>query len=204
MAASLDGKIASYPLENDVARRASQFSSDADKEFVRSQIKTADAIITGANSMRASSGAWEQKGRQDRYPIWVVFSNHGLAPDLRFFKQTHIPRWIVSQKPLVRQKNTGVEYLAYEDAKPAAFVMQHLQAQGVERVLLFGGGFINQLFYQEGLVDELKLTVCPKIIGTNEAPEFITPGLSCPVSLSLLSVQQTGDHVFLHYSIKKI
>ena len=61
MAASLDGKIAAHSKESDGARRSYGFTNKDDQEFVRQQLLTADAVITGANSLRASGSAWEVK-----------------------------------------------------------------------------------------------------------------------------------------------
>jgi 5-amino-6-(5-phosphoribosylamino)uracil reductase len=205
MASSLDGKIASGPLESDADRQSYCFTSEEDHEFVRSQIMAADAIITGANSMRASRFAWQQKGKNGTFPKWLVLSNHGLDEDLGFWKQTEVPRYLVSQKSLqIGTAKHGVENLVYGSALPGKFVHQFLKSQGCTNVLLFGGGAINQIFYEEGLVNELKITICPIIIAKKSAPSLVNPTLKTPTRFELLSSQQTGNHVFLHYRILHI
>jgi len=203
MASSIDGRIASSDLEPDEHRHAIGFTGEADREFVRQQIENSDAIITGAQSMRASKGAWEQKGRNNRYPHWVVFTNQGLDENLDFWQQNHIPRTLVSTKPLRAIPNSDVNNLVYGSSKPGSAVLEYLHSQGLERVLLFGGGFINNIFYNEKLVDELKITLCPIIIGQSDAPQFMVPSLEQPVNMYLLSSQVIDNFVFLNYRILK-
>lgn len=203
MAASIDGYIASEHLEPDERRHESGFTSEADREFVREQIKNADAIITGADSMRASSGAWEQKGRNGQYPHWMVYTNQGLGKDLDFWKQSHIPRTLVSPKPLGAMVDLEVKSLIYGSDRPGAAALDYFSDLKIERILLFGGGFINKIFYNENLVDELKITLCPTIIGLGDAPRLVAPTLKQPVNMYLLSSQVVDNFVFLHYRILK-
>lgn len=202
MAASLDGNIGLHSLESDADRRRYGFTDEVDREFVRQQITQADAIVTGANSMRASGKAWQQTGLGDQYPIWVVITEHGLERELGFWQQDAIERWVVSPRP-VPIHNPAVKNLTYDSANPAAFVYQQLQKAGCQQVLLFGGGHINQLFYEQNLVDELRLTLCPLLVGRADAPKLLNPPLSNPKALRLLSSQAKGSHVFLHYTVRK-
>jgi 5-amino-6-(5-phosphoribosylamino)uracil reductase len=152
--------------------------------------------------MRASSGAWNQKGRSGRFPIWVVFSNKGLGLDLHFWQQNSIPRWIVSKNPLnFDSAKTGVTNLCYGEENPAKFVAEKLAQAGVETTLLFGGGEINYLFYEAGLVNELKLTVCPLVVARLDAPDLISPKLSRPIAFRLMASKAISNHVFLEYSV---
>src|SRR5208283_5578560 len=41
---------------------------------------------------------------------------------------------------------------------------------GVKRLLCEGGGELNDALFRAGLVDELHLTICPKIFGGRRAP----------------------------------
>lgn len=206
MAVSLDGKIASHPLESDQQRRSYNFTNPDDQAHVREQILQADAIITGANSMRASGGCWDVTNSRGKYPLWVVMTTKGLAADLRFWQQHHIPRMVVGQTAPsipVGHSSDNVTCLGYGSQKPAKFVVDQLRSQGAQRVLLFGGGDVNKIFYEENLVDQLKLTLSPFIIGGNSAAHFVNQGLSTPKALRLTSSQVRGSHVFLNYTVQK-
>lgn len=205
MAASIDGRIATEGLEADEDRQAFGFSIKEDQEFVRDQIRSADVIITGANSMRASRKAWDQTGRDEKFPLWIVLSEKGLEPELEFWRQTHIPRWIVSRTPnkggQPPEAGNNVEFFYYENNHPANFIIERIKARNPQSVLVFGGGKINKLFYEANLVNELKITICPFIIAKEHAPMFVDPDLNRLVNLSLISSHTAGDHVFLHYRI---
>ncbi|MBW8863402.1 MAG: dihydrofolate reductase family protein [Verrucomicrobia bacterium] len=41
---------------------------------------------------------------------------------------------------------------------------------GVKRLLCEGGGELNDALFRAGLVDEINLTICPKIFGGRTAP----------------------------------
>jgi len=202
MATSLDGKISLEATEPDKNRYSSGFTNDDDKSFVRDQIKSADAIIVGANSIRASGRLWEQKNLKGVYPKWFIFTESGLDKDLDFWSQAKITRYFVSKQKIKCDKN--VENIAYSENRPAQYLVDYLNQQdGIETVLLFGGGQINRLFYSENLVDELKITICPFVFAGNTSSNFVDPGLVEPRRLLLNSSQILGNHVFLSYTVQK-
>lgn len=206
MAASLDGHIALYPRESDEQRSEYGFSILADKEFVREQIQTADAIITGADSMRASSGTWQEMRSGGGFPRWIVLTTRGLDPSLLFWKQTQIPRVLVSPHAIASNKiyDPNVEnWVPDQPDKIAEYTARRLMELGCKRVLLFGGGQINKLFYQAGLVNELNLTLCPFFLARSDSPPLIESGLEQLVKFELLSSHSVQSHVFLKYRVTK-
>lgn len=206
MAASLDGHIALYPKESDEQRSEYGFSIPADKEFVRQQIHTADAIITGADSMRASSGTWQEMRSTGGFPRWVVLTTKGLEPSLLFWKQSNIPRILVSPEalPANRIYDPKVEnWFPEHPDKIAEFTAHRLRDLGCKRVLLFGGGRINKLFYMAGLVNELNLTLCPLFLAGKDSLPLIESGLVHLVKFELLSSHSVQSHVFLKYRVTK-
>ena len=203
MAASLDGKIAAHSLESDGARRNYGFTNDEDKEVVRQQLETADAVVTGANSLRASGGSWQIRNSKNRFATWVVLTTKGLSSDMRFWQQSEVERWLVSPNEIAIHSPMNVRSIVYGTKNPALVVYESLQQAGYERVLLFGGGEINRLFYEANLVDELRLTICPIIIGGIGASDFIAPGITVPKHLTLVSSQPSKDLVFLTYNVQK-
>ena len=201
MAVSLDGKIASHPDESDAARHQSGFVNADDREFVQQQINESDAVILGANTMRASGGIWEQLGRNGKMPVWVVIARHELDGKMKFWQQNSAPRWVVSPQAAIMH-NPQVQNFAYGADHPAEFVVRKLkELPDIKRVLLFGGGQINQLFYERHLVNELKMTLCPVIVGSSAAPMFVNPPLSGGVRLLPISSHVKSSHVFLHYTV---
>jgi len=78
---------------------------------------------------------------------------------------------------------------------------------GIQRLLCEGGGELNAALFRAGLVDELHLTVCPKIFGGRCAPTIADglgfPALANAAQLTLKSARRTGDEMFLVYTAAK-
>jgi len=73
----------------------------------------------------------------------------------------------------------------------------------VKRLICEGGGELNDAMFQTGLVDELHLTLCPRIIGGRNA-QTIAGGagfqkLALAAQLQLVSARRVGDELFLVY-----
>src|SRR5205823_11025696 len=75
----------------------------------------------------------------------------------------------------------------------------------VNRLLCEGGGELNGALFRAGLVNEIHLTVCPKIFGGRDAPTIAegTGGLklSDATRLALKSMKRVGDELFLVYDV---
>jgi 5-amino-6-(5-phosphoribosylamino)uracil reductase len=205
MAISLDGKISEFPEQTDHERLEYGFSNEEDREFVKSAIIAADAVIVGGGTLRASGKFWSLKNHSGRYPTWVTFSNTAQSIDAILSRQPEIPKVLISQNDLKAEKFLpDVEKISYRDANPGQFLLDHLSRKDyIKNIVLFGGGAINRIFYQEGLVDELKITICPFIFATKGAANFIDPSLPSKVRLCLKSSQFSNNHVFLTYTVQK-
>jgi len=75
------------------------------------------------------------------------------------------------------------------------------EAWGVKRLLCEGGGELNDALFRAGLVDEVNLTVCPKVFGGRTAPS-IADGrgfskLTTAVNFRVKSMKPAGDELFL-------
>lgn len=204
MAISIDGMIGKHALESDLDRRAYGFTNMEDRNFVHDQLQQADAVITGANSLRASGSTWRVLNQHGRYPAWIVFTTRGLDEGLEFWQQREVRRVLVSPVPVQEEmcKAHGVENWTINENNLSALISK-MDSLEMRNVLLFGGGHINKLFYENGLVDFAKITLCPLLIGGVNSPHFVNPGLSHLVHFSLVSSVLRGDLVFLTYKVKK-
>ena len=201
MAASIDGHIATSPAEKDPARIASGFVSPADQQHVKEEVSHSDAIILGADTVRASPRLLSYKNDRGRCPVWVAITTRGLAPSSPFWQLHHIERWLVSPSALKIHDPTHVQAFTCPTQDTATYVVTQLQKHNLNRVVLFGGGTINNLFYRHQLVDELSLTLAPTIVARDDAPRLIKPSLPAAVRLQLLHVHRVTDHLFLRYRV---
>lgn len=202
MASSVDGFVAAHSGQTDAERHEQGFSSEADWERLKQHLKGADAVILGAKTMSAANGAVDQAREDGTYPVWFTFTNSGISADNAFWKQTHIPRVIVS-KGALEMHDDSVVNLVYGDKDPVSFVVWVLKERGMEQVLLFGGGTMNRMFYEAGVVDELYVTVCPLLVSSRDGVPLIEPGLSKVTKLTLKSVEPHGDLLFVRYLVSK-
>lgn len=201
MATSLNGRIGAHSLESDDEREQLGLSHPVDRQVLFSEIRKSDAIIVGASSLRASGVCIAEPGIGGSFPTWYILAQNSLSADLPFWTQTDIPRVLVSPKPLSIPPKSGVRAEISADENPARFVLDLLRKGGHKRALLFGGGIVNRFFYEEGLVDELKLTVSPLFIAGKGTPELISPELSRHVRFRLSSSQVSESFVFLSYQV---
>jgi 5-amino-6-(5-phosphoribosylamino)uracil reductase len=134
-----------------------------------------------------------------------VLTRSGLDHSLRFWKQDEVDKWIVTPDASMKIPDGPRNRLLVSPAQgnPAAFVAKQLKDAGYQKVLLFGGGDVNRLFYEAGLVDELCLTLCPLMLGAPQASNLLTPPLFRPVHFRLESSKRDGDLLFLNYSVHK-
>ena len=203
MVMSLDGEITGSTQETSAERVKMGLSNPDDQALLHQEIQKADAIFIGANSVRAEGRVLSLKNKKGKYPTWCIFTNSGLEnASLEFWKQTEIPRILVSKQKLTTPPPSSVETWHYQDSPPGASLLAELRRRGMKSFLLLGGGGLNQLFYEEGLVDELKLTLAPLLLGKGIA-RFLGGRLHKTSSLELLSCVPKGSFVFLHYKVRK-
>jgi riboflavin biosynthesis pyrimidine reductase len=201
MASSIDGRIGLHDREGDAERQSVGLSGNADQKHLRAQIASADAIIVGATSIRANGECLDHPGRLGTPPAWYIFAQNALPPDIDFWQQSRIPRFLISPRSLPIPVGSGVQNLVYGADDPALFLHQTLLSRKHEQCLLFGGGIINNWFYRQNLVDELRLTLAPLFIGQSSAPFLVAPELLHKVNFSLLASHSEESFVFLRYKV---
>ncbi|MEC4895980.1 MAG: RibD family protein [Oscillatoria sp. PMC 1051.18] len=213
LAMTADGKIASE------AREAARFSSRCDRAHLEKQISLADAVLFGANTLRAYGTTLpisdrqlllaRQQRNQSPQPVQVVCSaTANFNPDLRFFQQP-VPRWLLTTKQgaanwLNRESKFErllvTETITNEIDWKAAF--KQLSWLGFQRIAVLGGGELVASLLAVDLIDEFWLTLCPVIFGGATAPTPVA-GIGFAQAqapqLELLSVEAIAGEVFLHY-----
>lgn len=76
-----------------------------------------------------------------------------------------------------------------------------LKDRGFQNVIIAGGTFVNSSFLKEGLIDEIQITIEPKIFGEGLRLFDKTP---VDVNLELLDMKKLNDNsVHLTYKVKK-
>ena len=212
MAMTADGKIAS------ANRAISSFASRRDHRHLLELRATADAVMAGArtvDSVRINLGPGPAKFRRLRirnglaeYNVRVIVSRSGTVnPDAEIFKHRFSPILILTtgradKRALERLRGIADEVKicgAREINFPRA--LRWLREQwGIRRLLCEGGGEVNDALFRGRLVNELHLTVCPKVFGGGAAPTIAdgigVPRLAQAAPLKLKSLKRIGNELF--------
>jgi len=98
-----------------------------------------------------------------------------------------------------KRRKSEWENLIFTDLEPTA-LLADLEKEGYKEVVLAGGAFVNSLFAERGLIDELVVTICPKIFGYG----ISLFGEEISMELELVSVDRLGQNmVCLKYAVLK-
>lgn len=213
LAMSVDGKIA------DIRRSPARFGSPADKAHLEKQIALADGVLFGAGTLRAYGTTLRvsnpqllelrQTQQKPLQPIQFVVSASGkIDPNLRFFQQP-IPRGLLTTtlgaQPWIQPQTQGkfAQILIAETDSGTIDWVKAFQQIRLERLVILGGGQLVASLLAEDLIDEFWLTLCPVLMGGEDAPTPVEgQGLIPLRRLQLLSVETDHCEVFLHYALQ--
>src|SRR5262245_14543917 len=197
------------------------FTSREDKLHLFRQRALADAVLLGHTSLErdnvrlgvpAELQEFRMKKGQSRSPLRVIVSNKGRIDDrLKIFQSDVSPVIIFSTKKMPRKNQDALRkratlHLTSASQVNLAAMLKTLRNQyKVQRVACEGGPTLFRAFLEQGLVDQLNLTIAPHLFGGAKAPtltglskEFLPASVHC----SLVDMRTVGDECFLTYSIK--
>jgi riboflavin-specific deaminase-like protein len=216
MAMTADGKIAT------ANRAVHSFGSARDLAHLYELRATADAVMCGARTVEISQsilGTGGEKFRKQRlkrglaeYNLRVIVSGSGsIDPQAEIFKKWFSPIIVLTTERASAKKLAQLRQLAdavkicgeREINFPAA--LRWLRAQwNVKRLLCEGGGELNDALFRVGLVDEINLTICPKIFGGRDAPTIAEgirfPKLALAEKFELTSINRKKGELFTVFS----
>ena len=204
-AMTLDGKIDS------VARQGASISSDSDWERVDRLRSTQDAIMVGGRTLldddprltvKFAALRAERRARDlAPEPVKIgIISNATLAPKSRFLTDGDAPIIIfttkrTSAKQLTLLRNTGAQiFVLGEKRVDLVAAIKILAKQGINKVLVEGGGSLNAALLAKGLIHELQVYIAPLIFGGSTAPTLADgEGFLDRLKLDLVELEQLDD-----------
>ncbi len=137
---------------------------------------------------------------KERYRCYILGSTTFEAARNKIVLRQGKLRVVVTRQP-GRYKAEAVHgRLEFTDKEPKA-LLKSLETRGYKHVLLLGGGSINTLFFRQGLVDEVHLTIEPALFAKGKnllAEEQLN------VSLRLKKVMKLNNAGTLHCVYKVI
>lgn len=214
MAVSVDGRITTR------TRERVSLGSERDRRLMDELRVGADAVIIGASTVRHDGHpmriryedlrALRNRRKLPTHPVNVVLSRTlDLPLRSKFFQAKDTRRIVFTTKRASKARVKQFERVAEVIVLPGKelsprLVMAALARRGLRRVLLEGGGEVHFAFAKAGLVQELYVTVTPRLIGGKNAPSLLD-GVGFlwkdHVRLRLASVKRIGEEVFLHYRV---
>lgn len=188
MVSTLDGKILTGERDEPVM----DLGTPLDHATMRYLESQADAVLIGAGSLRATPKLWYPKSLKR-----IVMTEQGELPhESRFFTDAPDQAFVAGGKG---DLPAGVRRLPSDPAT----LLRHLRSDHrVERLLIEGGSEINAVFLRADLVDDLFLTIAPKVKLGRDVPT-IAGGEPLPRQdvqrWSLVSHVAVEDELFLRY-----
>jgi len=215
-ATSIDGKINPAP-----GLRQGKFMMSRAREDFRRMVSlraTADAILIGASNLRADNpdlaipGDERERLRAAGIPeplrIVMTSTGAGITPDMRMFDPARGGQAIVvhaaAMPALERQRLGAVAELAELGGERVAVqdLLAWLTARGVQTLLCEGGGNLCAQLFAARAVDQLYLTVVPRVLGGARAPTLADgPGFAVDEipDPKLAALERVGDELYLRY-----
>jgi riboflavin-specific deaminase-like protein len=208
MVSALDGKAT-------IDWRTRGLSTDLDRRLFHHLRTQADAVMVGAGTVRT-----ERYGRMTKtdelrakrvaegrapHPLAVIVSARlDLPPDLPILNDPDQPVLIATASPdSLPGVGEQVEYARVGD--DLGKLMTHLSEQrGVRSVLGEGGPTLNSFLLSAGLMDELFLTLSPKLAGGAAALTIVAGRpLVDPVELDIVSLAEHEGELFTRWRVRR-
>ena len=175
-AMTADGKIATR-------KGNSAISSNADLRRVHQLRNSVDAIMVGISTVLTDDPQLTVRfgTAGSRSPARVVVDSTGRIPSSsRLLKKANEINTIVATSKRIsfdnirRIESTGAKVLvAGRNKVELRKVFRILEKMGYKRILVEGGGELNWSVLKLGIVDELTITISPRIIGGRSATTLV-------------------------------
>lgn len=169
LAMSLDGRIAARGGD------ARWITGTAARRLAHQLRDVHDAVLVGANTVRADDPRLTCRLRGGRDPVRVVLAGSGLAlpARARVLQPGGPPTWVVAPRDAaaariaaLRRRGVEVVLLGARGGRiPFDRVVRALGARGLTTLLVEGGGTVASAALRAGVVDRVVLFLAPLLLG---------------------------------------
>ncbi|HEY8088903.1 MAG TPA: dihydrofolate reductase family protein [Polyangiaceae bacterium] len=201
-APSLDGKIApAHKTRPFVMSREQE-----DPKRMKALRERADAVIIGASNLRAD----DPDLAPARLRVVVTRAGDGVRPEARMFDETpggeavvaHTAHMTRETRAALGARATLLE-LGTTQVDVAGLLGWLASERGCSVVLCEGGGVLTAQLFAAHAVDELYLTLVPRILGGSSAPTMVEGDGFAPDTIPfarLVQHERVGDELYLVYA----
>jgi 2,5-diamino-6-(ribosylamino)-4(3H)-pyrimidinone 5'-phosphate reductase len=203
MAATIDGKI----VVGEPGGTAKGVGGPTDQKLFRRLQQTCDAALLGSTTLRASPVIYPPE------ILRFVVTRKGDVPLAnRFFTDAPQKAYVLAPAGLPEEAAaklkaaTNVVQIGQDEVDLGAALTYLRQELGVRYLLCEGGATLNDQLLRAGLVDEMFLTLAPKLKGGSSLPTPVDgagfpPNLFLPATL--LSLYRDGSELYLRYRLSR-
>jgi len=204
-AVTIDGKIATRTGD-------SKLSSKRDKIRVHKIRSKVDAILVGIKTVQKDDPILTVRYAKGKNPVRVVLDSKGtINSQSRILKTcSKIPTIIAvskaaTKKNLQRLSKYPIEILISGDKKiNVKILLNFLFRKKIKHILLEGGGTINWEFVNQGLIDEIIITITPFLVGGKDSISLVEgqgfDKISKSKKFKLRKTIRMGNELVLHYT----
>lgn len=212
MISTLDGAIA-------LNGRSGLLGGPADRRVFQVLRSVVDVILVGAGTMRterygparldeALRQRRRDRGQSDVAPIAVVTRSGNLDWSSAFFTDAEARPIVFTTSESddgVRRRGNQVAdvVVAGSDRVDPALALDHLHRAGFRTVLLEGGPGLNAQIVQAGLLDELCLTLSPRLVAGTGPRVLAGPELLQPLDLEPIHLLEEDGFLFSRLAIRR-
>lgn len=200
---SVDGKV--QVIKN--PKTYWPLGSEFDHQVLTELRSYADVLIHGKNTALSFS-TFKNFNKKLKY---MVISN---SPDEKLLENLHNKKvkvyLVTNERAKISQKYLNLINILKlgKDRVDLKLLVNHFNKEGLKNILLEGGPSLMGSFFKENLVDEIFLTIAPKIIGneSNSTLTMVEGFMFKPdkvKKLKLISSKVAGDEIFLRYQVIK-
>lgn len=208
MISALDGAIS-------VNGRSGMLGGPADRRVFQVLRSLADVVVVGAGTARAEGYGPARlderlrelrirRGQRQVPPLALVTRSGNLNWSAPFFTEAEERPIVftaggvgeVAAETRVRGDGVADVVVAGDDRVDPRLVLDHLQRAGHRSVLLEGGPALNADFVHAGLLDELCLTLSPRLAAGDGPRVLAGPELVPPLELHIVRLLEEDGFLF--------
>ncbi len=214
---TVDGKIATSSGD-------SKISSRDDLVRVHKLRASVDAIIVGISTILADNPRLTVRLAKGKNPARVIVDSRGRIPlDSQIVRTASKVKTIVAvtdqapEEKIMKLRDMGAQVLVISEGKKGQsaavphgvnlkLLFRKLEKRGLKKILVEGGGELNWSLLHLWLVDELTITIAPKIAGGRLATTLVEGDgfdeIAQSIKLQLKKIQRKkGGELVLHYKL---
>ena len=170
LAISLDGRIS---LESDVK---THLGSSGDRRVLEEALAWSDATLMGSGTLRTHEATCLIHNKEllknrsiagkSSQPVSLIVSNaKDFSNQLTFFKQP-IKRWLLTKEKVLENEIPPKNFHKLLQMKGSwSETLNTIKEHGISNIVLLGGTALVSSLLSEDKIDELQLTLTPKILG---------------------------------------